>query len=229
MESDPRMERLLDAAGELVLRWGYNRVTIEDIARRARIGKGTVYLHFRTKDALFLALLLRAQQRNVAKQVDRMRADPICAMPSRLCAAMYLDVVADPVLRAIYLGDAEVLGRLTHEAEETLGQLAAERSSTLRTHFDLLRTADALRTDLDVEVQLHVMVAVVTGFFHTDAQPGAPADPQVRADLVRRTIADALEVPDPSPAALVPVVDRMVPLYTSLIDRIGEEWRRRVR
>jgi AcrR family transcriptional regulator len=223
------MERVLDAAGELVLRWGYQRVTIEDIARQARIGKGTVYLHFRTKDALFLTLLLRAQQRTVARQVERMRADPLNALPSRLCAAMYLDVVADPVLRAIYLGDSEVLGRLTHEAEQTLGQLAAERARTLSVHFELLRTAGALRTDLDVATQLHVMIAVVSGFFYTENQPTAPADPQVRADLVRRTLADALEIPEPSPAALAPVVEEMASLYTSLVDRFGEEWRRRVR
>ena len=54
--SDARLERVLDAAAELLLRWGYQKVTIDEIARHARIGKGTVYLHFPTKDALFLAV-----------------------------------------------------------------------------------------------------------------------------------------------------------------------------
>ena len=54
-----RVERVLDSATELLVRWGYQRVTIEDVAKHAGIGKGTVYLHFRTKDALFLTVLLQ--------------------------------------------------------------------------------------------------------------------------------------------------------------------------
>jgi AcrR family transcriptional regulator len=56
-------KRVLDAAADLLVRWGYHRVTVEDVARHAGIGKGTVYLHFRTKEALFLTVLLRSQHR----------------------------------------------------------------------------------------------------------------------------------------------------------------------
>ncbi|HEY0932927.1 MAG TPA: TetR family transcriptional regulator, partial [Trebonia sp.] len=37
-----RESRILDAAGDLLLAFGYRKVTIEDVARRAEIGKGTV-------------------------------------------------------------------------------------------------------------------------------------------------------------------------------------------
>ncbi|MGH3566828.1 MAG: helix-turn-helix domain-containing protein [Pseudonocardia sp.] len=43
-----REERLLDVATDLLVRWGYQRVTVDAVARQAGIGKGTVYLHFRT-------------------------------------------------------------------------------------------------------------------------------------------------------------------------------------
>jgi AcrR family transcriptional regulator len=43
-----RAARILDATAELLLRHGYRRVTIDDIARHADIGKGTVYLHWKT-------------------------------------------------------------------------------------------------------------------------------------------------------------------------------------
>jgi AcrR family transcriptional regulator len=114
-ESDAgRAERLLDSAAELLLRWGYQRVTIDDVAKHAGIGKGTVYLHFRTKEALFLTVLLRAHRRIFSGIVDRMEADPIELLPSRLVRGSYLDVAADPVAKLLYLGDTEVLGRLAH-------------------------------------------------------------------------------------------------------------------
>ena len=36
---EQRAERILDAAAELMLRWGYNNTTIDDIARLAGVAK----------------------------------------------------------------------------------------------------------------------------------------------------------------------------------------------
>lgn len=48
-----RAERILDTTAELLCQHGYKRVTIDDVARRAGVGKGTVYLHWKTREALF--------------------------------------------------------------------------------------------------------------------------------------------------------------------------------
>jgi AcrR family transcriptional regulator len=228
-KSGTRMDRVLDAAGELLLRWGYQRVTIDEIARHAGIGKGTVYLHFPNKDALFLTLLLRAQRRSIAGVVAGIAADPVNALPSRVLRHVYLGVSADPVLRALYLGDAVVLGRLVHEANETLGELAAERARGVREHFRLLREAGAMRTDLDLDAQVHVMQAVATGFFFVDSLPGSTVDTSQRADLIAHTVAGVLEVADPPRGALADVVDELTALYASLLDMFDQEWRRRTR
>ena len=71
-----REARILDAAGELLLIFGYRRVTIDDVARRAEVGKGTVYLHWSSKLELFATVLLREVARIVAEQLAAMRADP---------------------------------------------------------------------------------------------------------------------------------------------------------
>ncbi len=55
----PRAERLLDVAADLLLRWGYRRITMDDIAAQAAIGKGTIYLHWKTREDLFRAVLHR--------------------------------------------------------------------------------------------------------------------------------------------------------------------------
>lgn len=47
---------ILEAALTLFGRYGYRRTSIDDIAREARIAKGTVYLYVNNKDALFRAL-----------------------------------------------------------------------------------------------------------------------------------------------------------------------------
>ncbi len=46
-------EDILNAATEIFARFGFKKASIDDIARRAGIGKGTVYLHFESKEELF--------------------------------------------------------------------------------------------------------------------------------------------------------------------------------
>jgi AcrR family transcriptional regulator len=47
------------AADRLLARYGYRRMTVEDIAREADIGKGSIYLHFPSKEAVILSVINR--------------------------------------------------------------------------------------------------------------------------------------------------------------------------
>jgi len=55
----PRDNRvlLLAAALDEFLEQGFQAARVEDIARRAGVGKGSVYLHFRNKEELFAAVI----------------------------------------------------------------------------------------------------------------------------------------------------------------------------
>jgi len=41
--------KILDATDRLLARYGYRKMTIDDLAREVGIGKGSIYLHFRSK------------------------------------------------------------------------------------------------------------------------------------------------------------------------------------
>lgn len=47
------------AADRLLARYGYRRMTVDDIAREADIGKGSIYLHFPSKEAVILSVINR--------------------------------------------------------------------------------------------------------------------------------------------------------------------------
>lgn len=55
-----RREDLLDAAERLFAERGVAPTTVEDVAAAAEVGKGTLYLYFENKDALFGAVAGRA-------------------------------------------------------------------------------------------------------------------------------------------------------------------------
>jgi AcrR family transcriptional regulator len=67
-DSKPAREDLiLDAADRLLARYGYRKMTIDELAREAGIGKGTVYLHFRSKEEVVLSHIGRVVDRVIAQ------------------------------------------------------------------------------------------------------------------------------------------------------------------
>jgi AcrR family transcriptional regulator len=54
---DARPHELVDAALEVFVEHGYPRATTEDVAARAGVSKGTLYLYFPSKDALLEAVI----------------------------------------------------------------------------------------------------------------------------------------------------------------------------
>ncbi|MBS1793396.1 MAG: TetR/AcrR family transcriptional regulator [Acidobacteria bacterium] len=48
-------EAILDATDALLSRFGYKKMTIDDLAREVGIGKGSVYLHFTSKEEIVLS------------------------------------------------------------------------------------------------------------------------------------------------------------------------------
>ncbi|TQM14964.1 TetR/AcrR family transcriptional regulator [Pseudonocardia kunmingensis] len=228
---EPRVERMLDSAAELLVRWGYQRVTIDEVARHAGIGKGTVYLHFRSKDALFLTVLLREQRKIVQHLADRMDADPRTVLPGATMRLLYEQLVSVPVARSVYLGDAEVLGRLAHEAGGTLGELAAARADAVRQHIHLLGAAGCLRPGLPPDSALYAFAATASGFLLVDGFGYGDLVPDVeeRSALLEQTIAAAVQAPDPPAAELARIAPEIAQRYRSLLVHVDQEWRRRVR
>ena len=226
------MERVLDAAADLLVRRGYRGVTVEDVARQAGVGKGTVYLHVRTKDALLLTVLLRAQWNLFSDLADRFVADPAMVLPWRMTRALYERLQADDVARALYLGDAEVLGRVAREAAGTLGDLATRRDAVVREHVELLRAAGLVADDLPVVEQIHGWGAVAYGFFATAGirraeEMSAPVDPDRHGELLEHALQRLLTGSGAAPDARI--ANAVAGLYRPLVEHVDTEWRRRVR
>ena len=73
--SDPaKARRIIDAAADLFAERHYHEVRMDDIAARAGVAKGTLYLHFKDKEALYLGLILDGMERLQA-EMEAAKAD----------------------------------------------------------------------------------------------------------------------------------------------------------
>jgi AcrR family transcriptional regulator len=204
-----RGERILDAAADLVLRWGYKRVTIEEVAKHAGIGKGTVYLHFRSRTWLFTCVLVRESLDLVAELAAAVRRDPAAVLIAEQVRLTYLEVQRRPLLRALFARDVETLGQLARDVtgsplREWNGELADDL-------FRLLREHGLLRTDLDVDTQRYVVDAVQAGFYLHQPALGTPEE---TAAALHHTVHAAVEPPTaPDPDTLVAVAPVVLARY----------------
>jgi AcrR family transcriptional regulator len=73
-KADDTRLRLFTAGAELFAKHGYHATSVEQIAHRAGVAKGTFFLHFPTKDAL-VTDLVRLQVRFVARERARLVAE----------------------------------------------------------------------------------------------------------------------------------------------------------
>ena len=58
-EKEQRRSDIVDAAEEVIFSRGIAQATMDDVAERAELSKGTLYLYFKSKEDLYLAIVLR--------------------------------------------------------------------------------------------------------------------------------------------------------------------------
>lgn len=159
-----RAHRILDAAAELVQRWGYKKTTIDDIAKQARVAKGTIYLHWKNREDLFIALFVREALDAGYEIFERMENDPEGFLLHNLTKHSIYVVMNRPLIKALYLGDIEILGELLHSEHKLLSQLMQHKAVASEGLFEVLRSKGVVRTDMSIHMQMYAYMAVVMGF-----------------------------------------------------------------
>ncbi|EFH82233.1 TetR/AcrR family transcriptional regulator [Ktedonobacter racemifer] len=211
-----RAERILDAAGELLLRWGYKRLTIDDIARQAEVGSGTIYLHWKTREALFETLMLRECIAIWRELQQRMLADPEEALLHRMMRAMLLIVMSRPLARAFFVGDRDLLGKMAQsEVSRQMGKIAPSQD-----FIRLLCDLGLMRTDMEITSLVYAFSATITGFCLVD--PLLTEDEQIALEVKGDALARVVQLAfapelEPSHATLRTTV---VPTVSQLLEQV---------
>ena len=126
---------LLDAAAKVFAAKGYRGAAVADVADAAGFTKGAVYDHFRTKEALYLALLRERELASLAETEALFAAEPD---PDRRLAALEERSAAHPPNR-----DEVMLGyeMISHAARDPkLRRELRDRANRVRqVNADLIR------------------------------------------------------------------------------------------
>jgi len=111
-----RRDAILAAALEEFSARGFAAARLEDVAQRAGVGKGTIYLHFRDKEALFQELVTTL----LVPFIANLEAVPPAGLPIRAVLERFIDLF----LREIYCTERRKLIRLVMTEGPRFPQLA---------------------------------------------------------------------------------------------------------
>lgn len=188
---DEREQRILDAAQRLVLHYGYDKTTISDIAKEADIAKGTVYLHFDSKDDLFEALLWREIWNYTDTMVSLLEAIPQekWSFITMYEQAMFAFVGCD-LLQAMLRDDTRVMGSfMRRRGDKFLKMKQPMRAEML----ELMQQSGAIRADVDIQNANHLIAALSYGMMNMH-----------------------MIVP---PNASMPTLESLIPLMSEMLER----------
>jgi AcrR family transcriptional regulator len=171
-------ERILDAAEEVLRRYGPAKTTVVDVARALGVSHGSVYRHFATKAALRDAVVERWLHRLAAPLDAIVTADATAVVRlrrwlDRLIAAKRERALEDPELFATYVA------------------LAADAREVVRAHVEALvaqlariiaeGVADGELTTADPTAAAHAVFDATTRF-HNPAHAASWSEPGIDAD-----------------------------------------------
>lgn len=115
-----RRTQILDAASHCIAEQGFERATMDDIARAANLSKGSLYWHYANKSAILQALLERFAEDLIGRYQGRAQSEPSLAVIEQGQEALQAFVSNRNLL--------EIWVELLHhcEAREQMAQLYAQ-------------------------------------------------------------------------------------------------------
>jgi AcrR family transcriptional regulator len=208
-----RADRILDTARDLLLAWGYRRVTIDELARRAGVGKGTVYLHWRSREEVFHAVSAREAAAMADAIVEAVRNDPAEVALHRYLRRLFVEAMNRPVLRALYTRDADTLGTFLAAAHHQ--RLEESKLGVNRDYLGVLAAESMLRPDLRLTDLDYTLPTIVFGFFAAEPfhPPAITLTLEQKADQLADTVRRAFEPTEaPSGAAVKRAAAKALPI-----------------
>jgi AcrR family transcriptional regulator len=127
-ERERRRQQIIVAAKRVFSEKGFNKATMEDIAKEAELSPGTIYLYFKNKDELYASLSLRILQylnirlEHVAQQKDLSTEERIQALKEAMFDVYNFDPLV--VINMFHLQSSETLKNLSPELLDEIKQLS---------------------------------------------------------------------------------------------------------
>jgi len=182
-----------------------------------------MYLHWKTREELFGALIKR-EKLGLAEDIkQRIEHDAEGATLRGILKHSALGLMERPLLKAVILGDMEVLGKLAHSEQNRVAH--ADKLMGFTIYLELLRENGLVRTDLSLQAQVYMFSAIFMGFFLVAPlmPDGFTLSDEEIAELMAETVHCTLERGHSGPSDELQAVSRAFMQYLNRATEVAQE------
>jgi AcrR family transcriptional regulator len=194
-DSDKTQNQILSAAAEVIIRLGYDKTTMSDIADEAGLSRRTIYLYFKGKDELFEELLYSEYLQYAQIWLEQIEADPRGGTIGGFYRANFHAVNSRPLIAAMLRRDRRVVGNYLRKRDNIFTQMLSGVDTLA--FFQALQAAGTIRQDIDAAVIEHIVEMLSYGqltigdFKPADQFPPYDAVMEALADMMDRALGPA--------------------------------------
>jgi AcrR family transcriptional regulator len=154
-DTSERQQQILDAAAAIIIRLGYDKTTMGDIAEEAGASRRTVYLYFKGKEELFEELLYREYLLYAQIWLEQLEADPRGGSLGGSYRALFQAMNRRPLIAAMLRRDQRVMGNYLRKRDNLFAQMMSGMNTP--EFIQSLQAAGAVRQDIDAAVIVHIL------------------------------------------------------------------------
>jgi AcrR family transcriptional regulator len=165
IDEKEREQAILEAAAQLLLRHGYNKTTMSDVADAVDLNRALIYLHFKSKDEVVEALIVRELEKYGALWSHALEADPLGGSVASIYRSMVPTLKHLPLMAAILTRDEQTFGKYLRKPGNLFTSLATP--ITTRDALQAMQELGVVRQDVNIVAVAFIMDALTPSILET--------------------------------------------------------------
>ncbi len=163
MTKENKRELILEGLENLLPGRRFHEITLDEVAKAAQVGKGTIYLYFKDKDTLFAELICYQLER-LAGELAALENCPVGNLPDRV-----FELVGGFIQRhrAGFGAAGEAASRIANLSEEQFDKMRSRSSAVVDTLGRVMKTSVPAWGEAQAVLNARILLWLVDGFMRS--------------------------------------------------------------
>ena len=164
MNKESKRDLILEGLENLLPGRRFHEITLDEVARAAQVGKGTIYLYFKDKEALF-AELISYQLERLARELAALESCPVDKLPEQV-----FDLVGGFIRqhRAGFGAAGEAASHIANLTGEQIEKLRNQSTAVVEALAGVMKKSLPVWGDEQAALNARILLWLVDGFMRSN-------------------------------------------------------------
>jgi len=166
IDTKAREQTILDAAARLMIQYGYDKTTMSDVADAVGLNRALVYAHFKSKDDLLEALIVREMQQYGEIWLEHLLADPQGGTVASIYRSIAYALKNTPFMATIVTRNEGIWGKYLRKPGNLFEGM--QTPNMTRDLMQAMQAAGAIRQDVNIPAMAYIMDILAHGMVNQE-------------------------------------------------------------